>query len=208
MNYLIISTFLIGLVVSFLGTLPPGVLNVTVTRITLRQGNRNALLFILACGLVEFVYSYLAVLLTQLVVQNGFIKYLTDGLTVAVLLIMGIYYLRKPISTAVANERDSRPFSLGVVLSLLNLAAFPFWTIYTTLLIQKGWVTLTNPAWILLYVTGISLGTLMGLWVFVWLSGRVKVWLTAYAHRVDQATGLLLVGLAIVQSLTWLVFPR
>lgn len=208
MNYLILSTFTAGMVVSFLGTLPPGVLNVTVTRITLKQGSWAALLFVLACGLVEFVYSYLAVLLTQLVVQNGFVKYLTDGLTAVVLIIMGIYYLRKPVSTAVAHERDSRPFTLGVVLSLLNLAAFPFWTIYTTLLIQKGWVTLTSPAWTLLYVTGISLGTLAGLWVFVWLSGRVRLWLTAYAHRVDQATGLLLVGLAIVQSLTWLVFPR
>lgn len=202
-----ISTFLAGLLVSFLGTLPPGILNVTVTRITLQQGRRAALWFVLACGLVEWGYSYLAVLITQLVVENGFIRYLTDGLTAAVLLIMGIYYLRKPAARPVASRVDTAPFRLGVGLSLLNLAAFPFWTIYTTLLIQKGWVSLLHPPDLFIYVTGIALGTLAGLWVFVWLSDRIRLLLTSHTHRIDQLTGLLLVGLAAVQSFIWLIHP-
>lgn len=206
MPYLI-TTFLAGLVVSFLGTLPPGVLNVTVTRITLQQGRRAARWFVLACGLVELVYSYLAVLITQLVLQNGVIKYLTDGLTAVVLLGVGIYYLRKHIDVPVAGQADANPFRLGIWLSLLNLAAFPFWTIYTTLLIQKGWVSLMNPWAMLQYITGIGLGTLAGLWVFVWLSERVRLLLATHYHRIDQLTGLLLVGLSVVQSLIWLVHP-
>lgn len=202
-----ISTFFAGLVVSFLGTLPPGVLNVTVTRITLRQGQWAAFWFVLACGLVEFVYSYLAVLITQLVVQHGAVRYLTDGLTAVVLLATGIYYLRKSTTSSVAEQQDANPFKLGVLLSLLNLAAFPFWTIYTALLVQKGWVSLLSPLSMLVYVTGIALGTLAGLWVFVWLSGRIRLLLTAYYHRIDQLTGLLLVGLSVVQGLIWLVFP-
>jgi threonine/homoserine/homoserine lactone efflux protein len=206
MNY-VISTFLAGLLVSFLGTLPPGILNVTVTRVTLQQGRKAAFWFVLACGLVEWGYSYLAVLITQLVVENGFIRYLTDGLTVAVLLIMGLYYLRKPVAQPRASRSDAAPFRLGVGLSLLNLAAFPFWTIYTTLLIQKGWVSLMHPPDLFIYVTGIALGTLAGLWVFVWLSSRIRLLLTNYTHRIDQITGLLLVGLAAVQSFIWLVYP-
>ncbi|WP_020602781.1 LysE family translocator [Spirosoma spitsbergense] len=206
MSY-IISTFLAGLLVSFLGTLPPGVLNVTVTRITLQQGRKAAFWFVLACGLVEWGYSYLAVRLTQLVVENGVIRYLTDGLTAVVLLIMGIYYLRKPAAQPVASQSDATPFRLGVGLSLLNLAAFPFWTIYTTLLIQKGWVSLMHTPDLFIYVTGIALGTLAGLWVFVWLSGRIRLLLTSYTHRIDQLTGLLLVGLSVVQSVIWLAYP-
>lgn len=205
MNYLI-STFLAGMVVSFLGTLPPGILNVTVTRITLRQGQWAAFWFVLACGLVEFMYSYLAVLITQFVIQNGFVRYLTDGLTAMVLLAMGIYYLRKPITSPTDNQQNANPFALGVGLSLLNLAAFPFWTIYTTLLIQKGWVRLLTLSDSMVYVTGIALGTLAGLWVFVWLSGRVRTLLANYSHRIDQFTGLLLIGLSVVQSFMWVVY--
>ena len=206
-NALLFSTFLAGLIVSFLGTLPPGVLNVTVTRITFRQGRLAAFWFVIACGLVEFVYSYLAVLLTQVVVKQGFIRYISDGLTIVVLLAMGIYYLRKPVAVAVADQRDVNPFGLGVGLSLLNLAAFPFWTIYTTLLVQQGLVGLMNKTGMIIYVTGIAFGTLAGLWVFVWLSGRVRPLLSVYAHRIDQFTGLLLVGLSVLQSLVWLVSP-
>ncbi|GAB3982892.1 hypothetical protein GCM10028806_55470 [Spirosoma terrae] len=204
---LLISTFFAGLIVSFLGTLPPGVLNVTVTRITLRQGQWSALGFVLACGLVEFVYSYLAVLITQLVVQNGVIRYLTDGLTAAVLLGMGVYYLRKPVAIPTEHQHKTHPFKLGILLSLLNLAAFPFWTIYTALLIQKGWVSLMSPSEMIIYVTGIAIGTLLGLWVFVWLSSWVRQLLANYYHRIDQLTGLLLVGLSVVQCLVWLVNP-
>lgn len=207
MSY-VISTFLAGLVVSFLGTLPPGILNVTVTRITLQQGRKAAFWFVLACGLVEWGYSYLAVLITQLVVENGVIRYLTDGLTAAVLLVMGIYYIRKKTTAQpVASQSDAAPFRLGVVLSLLNLAAFPFWTIYTTLLIQKGWVSLMHTPDLFIYVTGIALGTLAGLWVFVWLSNRVRLLLANYIHRIDQFTGLLLVGLSVIQGFIWLVYP-
>lgn len=206
MSYFV-STFFAGLIVSFLGTLPPGVLNVTITRITLRQGQWAALRFALACGLVEFVYSYLAVLITQLVVQNGIVRYLTDGLTATVLLGMGVYYLRKPVAVPSDQPQDAHPVKLGVMLSLLNLAAFPFWTIYTALLIQKGWVNLMSPPGMLIYVTGIALGTLLGLWVFVWLSSWVRQLLTNYYHRIDQLTGLLLIGLSVVQCLIWLINP-
>lgn len=207
MNCLMISTFMAGLVVSFLGTLPPGVLNVTVTRITFRQGRMAAFWFVIACGVVEFMYSYLAVLLTQLVVKEGFIRYISDGLTIVVLLGMEIFYLRKPISVPVADQRNTSSFGLGVGLSLLNLAAFPFWTIYTTLLVKEGFVNLMNQRGMFIYVTGIALGTLAGLWVFVWLSERVRPILTTYAHRIDQFTGLLLVGLSVLQSIVWLASP-
>ncbi|GAB3945139.1 hypothetical protein GCM10028805_13740 [Spirosoma harenae] len=80
---------------------------------------------------------------------------------------MGVYYLRKPISLPTDSQQETNPFKLGFLLSLLNLAAFPFWTIYTILLLQKGWVNLMSSSGMLIYVTEISLGTLLGLWVFV-----------------------------------------
>ncbi len=96
------------------------------------------------------------------------------------------------------EQYDANPFKLGVVLSSLNLAAFPFWTIYTALLVQKGWFSLVSPLSMLVYVTGIAFGTLASLRVFVWLSAgcyqppiitestslRACCWLACWLFRV------------------------
>ncbi|GAA4415764.1 hypothetical protein GCM10023187_46550 [Nibrella viscosa] len=93
--HLLWLNFGVGLLVSFLGTLPLGVLNLTIVRVSIRQGIRSAFWFALACALVEWVYSYLAVLLSQALLAFMALKIATDFVSVAVLLGMGVYYLRR-----------------------------------------------------------------------------------------------------------------
>ncbi|TAE25432.1 MAG: hypothetical protein EAZ91_19195 [Cytophagales bacterium] len=195
----------LGLVVSLLGTLPLGVLNLTALRLTVQQGVRAAVRFAVSCALMEFLYAYVAVWSAKWVSQSALLKPLTGWLTALVLFGLGVYYLRKPPATPTAPAMDSvGPFRLGVQLSLLNVAAFPFWTFYTTLLTQQGLVRLDNQPQLLLYVFGISVGTLLGLGVFVW-GGH---WLTGrFAHRLhqtDRLMGWLLIGLGLVQALSTL----
>lgn len=152
------GNFVVGWVVSFLGSLPPGVLNLTIVRVSLRQGLRAALKFALACTLIEFLYGYIAVWLTEQISQYAFFKYLTDGFTLLLLLILGLYYLRKQSRQPSPTDRPvTSAFGLGLGLSVVNVAAFPFWLFYTVLLTQKGWVSLTGSPSVLVYVLGIAL---------------------------------------------------
>ncbi|WP_138990932.1 LysE family transporter [Larkinella sp. C7] len=196
------GNFVVGWVVSFLGSLPPGVLNLTIVRVSLRQGLRAALKFALACTLIEFLYGYIAVWLTEQISQYAFFKYLTDGFTLLLLLILGLYYLRKQSRQPSPTDQPvTSAFGLGLGLSVVNVAAFPFWLFYTVLLTQKGWVSLTGSPSVLVYVLGIALGTLTGLWFFVGLSQRLNAVLAAHLHRFDRAMGWLFLGLALVQGL-------
>ncbi len=196
--------FVIGLVVSFLGTLPLGVLNVTIMRVSLRQGLRSALQFALACALVELVYSYLSVRLTQSLLVFPVLKPLTGGIAVVTLLGMGIYYIRKQ-SVVSSDERPMRPFYLGALLSIINVVAFPFWILYTTLLQAKGYVGIGDRSFVMWYVLGISVGTVAGLLPFVFGSRYLSGWLAAHQQRFDRLIGLLFVGLSMFQavSLLW-----
>lgn len=199
----LLTNFTFGLLVSFLGTLPLGVLNITIMRVSLRQGLRSALQFALACALVELVYSYLSVELTQSLIAYPAIKSLTDGVAALTLLGMGIYYIRKQ-STPITDQRTIAPFYLGALLSVVNVVAFPFWILYTTLLQAKGYVGIMNNALITLYVLGISLGTMAGLLPFIFGSRYLSRWVTAYQHRFDRIIGLLFVVLSLCQTLTLL----
>ncbi|GAA4415769.1 hypothetical protein GCM10023187_46560 [Nibrella viscosa] len=85
---------------------------------------------------------------------------------------------------------------------MLNVVAFPFWIVYTTLLSQKGWVSLAGQTPILVYVIGISIGTMAGLWVFVRAGRPLRYLLITQQHRFDRFMGLLFVGLSVFQSVS------
>ncbi|RRB03983.1 hypothetical protein [Larkinella rosea] len=200
---LFIVNFVVGWLVSFLGSLPIGILNLTIVRVSLQQGLRAAFAFAFACTLIEFIYSYGAVWLTGFIIQYAFFKLLTDGLTMLLLLALGLYYLRKQFVLPTTSGKSVQPFTLGIGLSIINVAAFPFWIFYTALLTQKGWVSLPGPSPILVYVLGISLGTLTGLWFFVGLGQRLNAFLSTHLHRFDRVMGWLCVGLAVVQAVSF-----
>lgn len=199
----LLMNFAIGLLVSFLGTLPLGVLNITIMRVSLLQGLRSALQFALACALVELVYSYLSVELTQSLIQFPALKPLTEVIAAVTLLGMGIYYIRKN-SLPTTDQRSIRPFLLGVLLSVVNVVAFPFWILYTTLLEAKGYVGIMDNSLVMLYVLGISFGTVAGLLPFIFGSRYLSGWVMAHQHRLDRIIGVLFVGLSLFQSLTLL----
>ncbi|MBC7572606.1 MAG: LysE family transporter [Spirosoma sp.] len=195
--------FATGLLVSFLGTLPLGVLNITIMRVSLRQGLRAALQFAVACALVELVYSYISVELTQSLLHYPALKPLTGGVAAILLLGMGVYYIRKQ-SLPMTDQRTIRPFLLGALLSAVNVVAFPFWILYTTLLQSNGYVGLMGDALIYLYVLGIAVGTLAGLLPFILGSRYLTRWFVAHQHQLDRTMGVLFVVLSIFQTFTLL----
>lgn len=199
----LLMNFSIGLLVSFLGTLPLGVLNITVIRVSLRQGLTAALYFALACALVELGYSYISVELTKSIIQFPALKPVTEGIAALTLLGMGIYYLRQH-ALPMTDQRTIRPFYLGALLSLVNVVAFPFWILYTTLLQAKGLVGIMDDKLVLLYVLGISVGTVAGLLPFIYGSRYLSGWIIAHQHRFDRMMGLLFLTLALGQTVTLL----
>ena len=197
----LLMNFAIGLLVSFLGTLPLGVLNITIMRVSLLQGLRSALKFALACALVELVYSYLSVELAQSLIAYPAIKPFTELVAALTLLGMGIYYIRKQ-AMPMTDQRTIRPFYLGALLSVVNVVAFPFWILYTTLLQAKGYVGITTNSFILIYVVGISLGTMAGLLPFIFGSRYLSRWVITHQHQLDRTIGLLFVVLSLCQAVT------
>ncbi|MBC7920161.1 MAG: LysE family transporter [Ferruginibacter sp.] len=191
--------FYVALTVSILGTLPLGVLNLTIVKVTLQKGMRAALEFATACALVELAYGCLAVWVSQMLTRFTAFELAAEIISTLVLLGMGIHYLRKKTVPSAA-PRPIRPFYFGIALSAVNVAAFPFWTIYTSLLSMKGWIDLESTRSTVSYVLGISAGTVAALMLFAVLSLRVGKFVAAQTQRFDQIIGLLFLVLSLVQT--------
>jgi hypothetical protein len=85
------------------------------------------------------------------------------------------------------------------------VVAFPFWILYTTLLLGKGLVGLSQHSLIIIYVTGISVGTIAGLLPFAYASRFLTRIVAVHQHRMDRAIGLLFIFLCACQFISLIV---
>src|ERR1700712_562815 len=55
---MIFLTFFIGLIANFIGYVPPGNINLTLVKITINRGFKQAMMFIISFSAVEFFFTW------------------------------------------------------------------------------------------------------------------------------------------------------
>ncbi len=193
-----LTGFVAGTLVSFLGSLPPGILNATIVQLSLQRGMGAALGFAAACVVVEVGYSYLAILLATSLMKLGRYHVAVEVFSTGLLLAAGVYYLRKK-EAGLSNKTLSRPFYLGIGLSMVNVVAIPFWVVYTALLTGQGWIMVMEGPGLALYLSGIALGTLLALELFAFSGRYLSRRFSLPGGLVNRAVGLMMVATALFQ---------
>lgn len=127
-----IIIFIVGFGAAFLGTTPPGLLNLTAAKTQSIYGPQKARLFMLGSSTVSAIYCYVAASFTSFLSTHQEILYhlLIIGLLIfsaltILFLIKGIR-LNKHGAKAVNYDRNNF-FLTGILLSTLNILPFPFY---------------------------------------------------------------------------------
>ncbi len=158
--YLFFSAFL----VSFLGSLPVGTLNVSVANLVVRMDTAGALQFGLGAILVEILLVRVALVVMRKLegMQRLFIFFsLIACLALFVLAGAGLWTaFRMPMSmpAEVVPLTSRLPFITGMLLSILNPLHLPFWLGWTALFKSRKILVDTGASYNT-YVTAIGLGT-------------------------------------------------
>lgn len=172
---MIIQVFLIGAVISFIGSIPPGTLNLSVLQLGLEHKTKIALRFSLAVAIVEYPYAWIGVVFEDLITSSPVIVDNFQLITAIVMLVIGafsIWSARKPSEFSVRFNESG--FRRGIVLSILNPMAIPFWVAYTAFLKSQGWIDLSNQWLVHSYVLGTSVGVMVLLILFTFLAQRLS----------------------------------
>lgn len=152
---------------SFIGSIPPGTLNLTVIQLGLENRAKLAWRFAFAAALIEYPYAWLAIHFESLIAAPGVERNmrLIAGL---VMIIFGILNYR---SSAKVKPQETRGgFRRGLVMSVLNPMALPFWIAATAYLKSLRIIMLSSAAEIQLYLFGVVLGAFTLLILFAHLS--------------------------------------
>jgi threonine/homoserine/homoserine lactone efflux protein len=165
-----------GLLISFVGALPFGTLNLTAFDIAASQGLVSAIWFAMAVVLVEL--SVVRITLygnERLHLGERALKYILPLGIVFLLYLSLSSFLEMDSVTVTDTKTDFFPqigstFVLGLLLSALNPLQFPFWMTWNQVLGRKGILQRSNSHYVF-YILGIGLGTLVGLGIFI-LAGK------------------------------------
>ena len=159
----LLTHLLIGFLLSFIGSIPFGMINITVADTAIKRGFTAGLWVGLGAAAVEFFQSFLAIQFTYLFLQNTALDFYFNIIALCIFIGLAIYYLllQKPgqANKIKANEKKMNPFWKGVIVSLMNVLVFPYWIFYGAYLNTHGLLRLET-IFVLTLCFGIFLGAM------------------------------------------------
>jgi len=159
---MIIQTLIVAFAISYVGSIPPGTVNVSVMQLSMLKKHRAAAFFSLAACLVEFLYAGITVQFHLYLNSHPEIAFYFQVVTAVALIGLGVSNLFSR-STSSSVKVDTKltgrhGFLRGLILGFLNPMTIPFWLAITTYLENDGLVTVTGLGfW--MYLVGLSSGT-------------------------------------------------
>ncbi len=179
---------LIAFVLSVLGTLPIGLITLTIAQKTIEKGKSAGWKIALGATLIEFFYTIIALLgLDILSVESSWKRYIQIG-TIFFFFILSIYYWFKAPTVIIKSIKDTKEkyFLQGIGIGLMNMLIVPFWLVIGLWLESNG-INFENKFYIFWFSIGGTLGALL---VFIaYIEGSILLVnksekITSYANKI------------------------
>ena len=158
------------MLISFLGSLPLGTLNVAAMQIGITDGYTAAILFSLGSLLVEMIYVRVSLVGMDWIRKQEKIFKVLEWVTLAIVVALAISSFHAALHPKSGKNiilSSTLPrFVLGATMCAVNPVQIPFWFGWSTVLFAKK-VLLPKNSHYNLYIIGIGIGTLIGNCVFI-----------------------------------------
>jgi len=204
---IIIDHFILGFWVSFVFSLPPGMISLNVLQTTIYKGLRSAMYLSLAAVLVEGVQAFTGIKFAELINSSPGLKLGIEIFVIPVFLIMAAINFyngfkelkRKGSSAETKPKRTISSFGKGLIVSALNPVAIPFWVIQSVFFQNKGWLDVSKNSYILVFTIGTTMGTFACLMMYGVLSLFIAKKIHAIKVWINMVIGVLFFGLGVYQ---------
>ena len=192
------KVFAAGLLISFIGTLPFGVLNLTAFRLAHQHGIQQAVLFGTGATLVEVIYIRLTLSGNAWIFRQPWISKLTwvSIVVLACLTLSSFWNAVSPPTVYATTDSTMSSLAQGFMLSAVNPLQIPFWLGWNSVMMSKA-ILHPDHRSDRLYLIGAVTGTWTGLLLFA-----VGGWLAGDHVHVDQHGLHAVIGLIYLFCLT------
>ncbi|MFN8250120.1 MAG: LysE family transporter [Ferruginibacter sp.] len=174
----LVRIFFWGLIISFLGSLPLGTLNVAAMQIGIQESIRDAIYFSIGSLLVEMIYVRISLVGIDWVRKQEKLMKVMEWITLGIVLALAIGSFAAAMKeggkaqNVFLNNKMHR-FLLGMFMCAINPVQIPFWFGWSTVLFTKKVLEPVKSQYNS-YIIGIGIGTLLGNCVFIF-GGKLLV---------------------------------
>ena len=161
--------------------------------------------FAIVCSVLEYPYAWIAVEFAEWITSSPMIVENMQLITAIVMTTLGVLtWWSSSRPTTFTTKLNESAYIRGVVLSILNPLAIPFWVGATAYLTSLGWIELSTPIRLHAYLVGICLGTLVLLIIVTYLANKV---VSQFSHSpwLKKFPGAALIALGIYAFIKYLV---
>ena len=190
------------MLISALGTLPLGTLNIIAMQLSVAEGYIQAGYFALGVALVEIIYVRVSLVGMDWVRKRKNLFKWLDWIAVVIVAALAVANFiaaskHHAAHNAIISNHMNR-FLFGAMLSAINPVQIPFWFGWSTVLFSKN-VLESNSRFYNFYIVGIGLGTLIGFAVFIFGGLVFAKTLEQHANIVNYVIGGVFTITAIIQ---------
>jgi threonine/homoserine/homoserine lactone efflux protein len=189
-----------GIVLSLMGSLPPGLISLSVAQTAIVRGFKPAMFLALGAAFAEFFQAIGAVVFAAWFLENPFAAKAFQLLAIPIFLGIAVYlwFFAKPPETPTATlyRTPAKQVKRGIVVSFFNLLAIPYWVAYAGWLQLNGW---WQAGWQsnILFALGVTIGTLMALGLYAWLANELTRRSEIVARVANRVVAVIFLALAL-----------
>lgn len=192
---MIVLTFFLGLIANFIGYIPPGNVNLTLVRITINRGFKEALRFITAFSLVEFFFTFTIMHAAKWLSAQVHLDVVIDWVMFLLFLTLGtVTWLQrnKPPKTKYSEHASIK---YGLLLGLVNPMQVPFWMICGTYLITHEWI-LDGTLALVVFSAGSAFGSFLCLFFYAECARYIQNKFALSTRLINTAVAILFFAFA------------
>lgn len=190
--------FFLGFFFSFIGSIPPGTLNVSILQLALQDKVKVATRFAIAVAIIEYPYAWIGVQFQYWLTSSPLVVENFQLIAAIVMTALAVFNLwpSKESPTGFAKKFNESGFRRGIALSILNPMAIPYWMGFTAYLKAEGWVNLSTVGLLHSYVFGTSVGALALLLVLIKFARKIAPYANG-SKWIKIIPGLVLLALGL-----------
>ena len=194
---MILLTFVVAVVINFIGYIPFGNINLTTVQISVNRGIKQALYFIVAFSIVDIFFTYGLMRFAEWFASHEEWLNLLDWVLIAIFMIMAYISWNAADHPKEVTYRKRDSVKYGIVLGIFNPMQIPFWMIGGTYLISNQWIT-TEGTGLEFFALGAGVGAFLSLYLFARFARYIQNRFALSARVINRSIAVIFIVLGLI----------
>lgn len=170
--------FILGLIIALIGVIPPGLLNMTAAKISLKEGYVRGIMFSIGVCVVVLIQTYIAAIFARYLSIHQEVIDILQRAAFVIFILITVYYLfiakthpKQQLQPKIKSKHSR--FFQGLFLSAINVFPIPYQAYMTITIASFGWLDFSQTS-IISYVSGAVMGTFVMLYVYIFFFEKIR----------------------------------